>query len=44
MLPLTFADAATYDRIAEGDRITLVGVGDGKFRPGSQVTMRVQPR
>jgi aconitate hydratase len=44
MLPLTFADAATYDRIAEGDRITLVGVEDGEFRPGSQVTMRVQPR
>ncbi|CEL11588.1 Putative Aconitate hydratase [Aspergillus calidoustus] len=43
MLPLTFADAATYDRIAEGDRITLVGVEDGEFRPGSQVTMRVQP-
>ncbi|KAL2802973.1 aconitase family-domain-containing protein [Aspergillus granulosus] len=44
MLPLTFADAATYDRIAEGDRITLVGVEDGEFQPGSQVTMRVQPR
>ncbi|KAL3440455.1 aconitase family-domain-containing protein [Aspergillus insuetus] len=44
MLPLTFVDAATYDRIAEGDRITLVGVEDGEFRPGSQVTMRVQPR
>ncbi|KAL2851212.1 aconitase family-domain-containing protein [Aspergillus pseudodeflectus] len=43
MLPLTFADAATYDRIAEGDRITLVGVEDGEFRPGSQVTMQVQP-
>ncbi|KAL3482993.1 aconitase family-domain-containing protein [Aspergillus germanicus] len=44
MLPLTFADAAAYDRIAEGDRITLMGVEDGEFRPGSQVTMRVQPR
>ncbi|KAL3464496.1 aconitase family-domain-containing protein [Aspergillus heterothallicus] len=44
MLPLTFADTATYDRIAEGDRITLIGVEDGDLRPGSQVTMRVQPR
>ncbi|CAG8936078.1 unnamed protein product [Penicillium salamii] len=44
MLPLTFNDPADYDRVAEGDRITLVGVEDGEFQPGKQVVMRVQPR
>ncbi|KAL2831341.1 aconitase family-domain-containing protein [Aspergillus pseudoustus] len=44
MLPLTFVNPATYERIAEGDRVTLVGVEDGELRPGSQVTMRVHPR
>ncbi|KAL4874347.1 aconitase family-domain-containing protein [Aspergillus karnatakaensis] len=44
MLPLTFADPATYDRIAEGDRITLLGVEDGELSPGSQVTMQVVPK
>lgn len=41
MLPLTFADIATYDRIADGDRITLIGVEEGELSPGSRVTMRV---
>ncbi|KAL4954725.1 aconitase family-domain-containing protein [Aspergillus filifer] len=41
MLPLTFVDPATYDRIAEGDRITLKGVEEGELGPGSHVTMRV---
>ncbi|KAL4916138.1 aconitase family-domain-containing protein [Aspergillus aurantiobrunneus] len=44
MLPLTFADAATYDRIAEGDRITLMGVEEGELSPGSRVRMRVETR
>ena len=41
MLPLTFNDPADYDRIAEGDRISLIGVDDGELQPGKQVTMRV---
>ncbi|KAL4926353.1 uncharacterized protein BDV17DRAFT_293570 [Aspergillus undulatus] len=42
MLPLTFADPAIYDRILEGDRITLVGVEEGELKPGSIVKMRVK--
>ncbi|TDZ10333.1 Aconitate hydratase [Colletotrichum sidae] len=41
MLPLTFADAATYDRIAEGDVLSLLDVEQGELRPGKQVTMEV---
>jgi aconitate hydratase len=44
MLPLAFNDPADYDFIREGDRITLIGVEDGDFQPGSQVTMQVKPR
>ncbi|RAQ67994.1 aconitate hydratase [Aspergillus flavus] len=44
MLPLTFDDPLDYDRILEGDRITLTGVEDGELAPGRQVTMRVTPR
>lgn len=44
MLPLTFDDPADYVRVAEGDRITLLGVEDGEFQPGKQVVMRVEPR
>ncbi|RAL03467.1 aconitate hydratase [Aspergillus ibericus CBS 121593] len=44
MLPLTFRDPADYDRVQEGDRITLIGVEDGELQPGSEVTMRVTPR
>ncbi|KAL4898060.1 aconitase family-domain-containing protein [Aspergillus ambiguus] len=44
MLALTFDDLADYDRIRDGDRITLLGVEEGELQPGSQVTMRVQPR
>ncbi|RAK75881.1 aconitate hydratase [Aspergillus fijiensis CBS 313.89] len=44
MLPLTFEDPATYDRIAEGDRISLIGVEEGELVPHSQVVMRVTPR
>ncbi|KAJ4985541.1 aconitate hydratase [Stagonosporopsis vannaccii] len=41
MLALTFADPADYDRIARGDRVTLVGVEDGEMHPGTQVRLRV---
>ncbi|OJK01977.1 hypothetical protein ASPACDRAFT_50750 [Aspergillus aculeatus ATCC 16872] len=44
MLPLTFEDPATYDRIAEGDRVSLIGVEEGELAPNSQVVMRVTPR
>ncbi|KAL3478843.1 aconitase family-domain-containing protein [Aspergillus californicus] len=44
MLPLTFSDAATYDRIMEGDRVTLRGVEDGELSPGSSVTLQVRTR
>jgi aconitate hydratase len=41
MLPLTFDDLADYDRIADGDRISLIGVEEGELQPGKCVTMRV---
>ncbi|CRG84219.1 aconitate hydratase 1 [Talaromyces islandicus] len=44
MLPLTFDDPADYDLIRDGDRITLIGVEDDDFHPGSQVTMQVKPQ
>ncbi|KAJ5821961.1 uncharacterized protein N7525_011245 [Penicillium rubens] len=44
MLPLTFDDPADYNLVAEGDRITLLGVEEGEFQPGKQIVMRVQPR
>ncbi|KAH6614872.1 aconitase family-domain-containing protein [Boeremia exigua] len=44
LLPLTFADPADYDRIALGDRVTLVGVESGEMLPGQQVGLRVVTR
>lgn len=44
MLPLTFDDAAAYDRIVEGDLISLLGVEEGELAPGRQVTMEVVRR
>ncbi|KAK5058692.1 hypothetical protein LTR84_010956 [Exophiala bonariae] len=41
MLPLTFSDPADYDRIQEGDCISLEGVQDGQMAPRKQVIMRV---
>lgn len=41
MMPLTFNDSVDYDRIAEGDRISLFGVEDGELQPGKPVMMRV---
>ncbi len=44
MLALTFADPADWDRVCEGDSITLLGVEDGEMQPGEQVQMQVTPR
>ncbi|KAJ5718264.1 hypothetical protein N7488_003910 [Penicillium malachiteum] len=44
MLPLTFQNIFDYDRILEGDRISLVGVEDGEFQPGVPVIMRVKSK
>lgn len=44
MLPLTFNDLADYDRILDGDRISLLGVEDGELQPGRQVTMSVKSK
>ncbi|KAI8290237.1 Aconitate hydratase [Colletotrichum sp. SAR 10_98] len=41
MLPLTFADPADYDKIQDGDKITLLDVEEGELQPGKQVTMEV---
>ncbi|KAH0443164.1 hypothetical protein CcaCcLH18_01277 [Colletotrichum camelliae] len=41
MLPLTFVDPADYDKIRDGDKITLLDVEDGELQPGKQVTMEV---
>lgn len=43
MLPLTFNDPADYDRIDDGGRLSLIDVEEGEFKPGSQVTMQVEP-
>ncbi|KAH6880545.1 aconitase family-domain-containing protein [Thelonectria olida] len=42
MLPLTFNDPADYDKIKEGDMISLLDVDDGELRPGKQVKMVVE--
>jgi aconitate hydratase len=44
MLPLTFADPADYDRIQQGDRITLKAVEEREFQPGSTVVMRTRTK
>lgn len=44
VLPLTFIDPAGWNRINEGDTITLLGVEDGELQSGKQVTMRVETR
>ncbi|KAF4819993.1 Aconitate hydratase [Colletotrichum siamense] len=41
MLPLTFADPADYDKVRDGDKITLLDVEEGELQPGKQVTMEV---
>lgn len=42
MLALTFADAADYEKLGEGDIISLLNVEDGEMQPGRQVTMEVK--
>ncbi|OQE29628.1 hypothetical protein PENSTE_c002G00719 [Penicillium steckii] len=42
MLPLTFNDSADYDRICDGDRISLIGVEEGELQPDKSVVMKVQ--
>lgn len=44
MLPLTFVDPADYNKIALGDKVTLVGVEEGDMVPRKQVEMSVQPK
>ncbi len=39
MLPLTFADPATYDQIGEDDRISVLGLAD--LQPESTVRCRL---
>jgi len=40
MLPLTFVNAADYDKIAPTDRISILGLTD--FQPGKNLTLRVR--
>lgn len=44
MLALTFADRADYERLAEGDVISLLDVEHGEMQPGRQVTMQVRTK
>ena len=44
MLPLTFADPADYDRIAGSDTVDILGLANGKFMPGTPLTVRVTPK
>ncbi|KAF4499244.1 aconitate hydratase 1 [Fusarium agapanthi] len=41
MFPLTFADPLDYDRIQEGDVISLLDVNGDALQPEKQVTMKV---
>ncbi len=41
MLPLTFANPADYDKVAEDDRISIENLAD--LAPGQQVTVSVTP-
>ena len=54
LLPLTFADPATYDQIGEDDRISVLGLADARARrrrcgctitkpDGSTIELLVQP-
>lgn len=44
MFPLTFADPADYDKIQEGDVISLLGVDGSALEPDKQVTMQVSTK
>lgn len=41
MLPLTFDNLADYDKIKEGDTVSLFGVREEEMEPGKQVRMLV---
>jgi aconitate hydratase len=40
MLPLTFSDAADYDKVRDGDRVDIVGLAG--LAPGKPVTVRLK--
>ncbi|KAI0486363.1 aconitase family-domain-containing protein [Xylaria cf. heliscus] len=42
MLALTFDDPDDYERIRQGDVISLLDVEEGQFQPNKQVTMEVE--
>jgi aconitate hydratase len=44
MFPLTFEDPADYDKIQEGDVISLLGVDGSALEPDKQVTMQVSTK
>ncbi|KAF9729399.1 aconitate hydratase [Paraphaeosphaeria minitans] len=44
MLPLTFVDPEMYDRILEGDRITLKGAEEAQLQPGLSLVMQVHTK
>ncbi|EEY21575.1 aconitate hydratase [Verticillium alfalfae VaMs.102] len=44
MLPLTFDDPVDYDKIIEGDTVSLIAVDEGQLEPGKPVTMKVRRR
>ncbi|KAJ4252370.1 hypothetical protein NW762_010968 [Fusarium torreyae] len=44
MFPLTFANPADYDKIQEGDVISLLGVDGSSLEPDKQVTMQVSTK
>lgn len=43
MLALTFADPADYDRLRGTDKLSILGLKDGGFRPGVPLVIRVTP-
>ncbi|KAM0490363.1 hypothetical protein ACHAP8_011638 [Fusarium lateritium] len=44
MFPLTFVDSQDYNKITEGDVISLLGVDRYDLQPGKQVTMEVKTK
>ncbi|CAG7559050.1 unnamed protein product [Fusarium equiseti] len=44
MFPLTFVDPADYDKIQEGDIVSLLGVDGSALEPDKQVTMQVSTK
>ncbi|PSN72669.1 aconitate hydratase [Corynespora cassiicola Philippines] len=44
MLPLTFSNPDDYNRIKEGDSVTLLGVEEGELEPGEEVQMKIRTK